>query len=138
VQAPANVAATRVGATLPFLPWGSITLIVKLRVTVNCGVNYRPLLCCRNTRADCGGPRGCRCVAPLGRVRAARQTSSTSDQCIPPFVKLAKISSATIDLLPSPLPPRNHPLPPPFHHYLSHTPAKFVDVVDVCWNRKKI
>lgn len=70
MQAPAASRRNESAATLPFLPWGSITLIVKLRVTVNCGVNYRPLLCCRNTRGDCGGPRGCRCVATRGRVRA--------------------------------------------------------------------
>ncbi|KAL0099612.1 hypothetical protein PUN28_019794 [Cardiocondyla obscurior] len=69
VQAP-GLRRGNESATLPFLPWGSITLIVKLRVTVNCGVNYRPLLCCRNTRGDCGGPRGRRCVAPRGRVQA--------------------------------------------------------------------
>lgn len=100
---------------------------------MNCEVNYRPLLCCRNTRGDCGGPRGCRCVAPRGRVRAARQ--AFADERAGAF-RLSSISHRNPvghdrrDRLPeSPfLLPILVLAPQPF----ALTPAKFVDAVDVC------
>lgn len=61
---PRSLAGHNESVTLPFLPCGSITLIVKLRVTVNYGVNYRPraLLSQHSPRLR-RGPRGRRCVA---------------------------------------------------------------------------
>jgi len=100
---------------------------------VNCGVNYRPLHCCRNTRADCGGPRGCRCVAAtLGRVRGGSSSVATTER---PVHSVFRRSSQKFrrprsrrdrpSLSPTPL-PRNQEIP--FPRLLAatcrHTPAK--------------